>query len=512
MSTNGRRLSETIALLRWAVPILIAILGPGYTLLEHAVLEKVGLPPHVIREIIFLGLTGPLLAWLTLTWALEAARSREAAEQALAQRNRQLASLNSVSQAVSRSLDLQEVLDEALTQVVELLDVDAGELRILHGDTLYLQNHCGVSPRFVNRDRAIALGECLCGKAAQKGRPFAVDDLRLASHLTRDACVVEGLRSILCAPLTSQTKVVGVVHVGRREPRPFSSQDGEFLTAMGHQIGMAIENASLYAEVKALNQELEARVQERTAELDRARGEIARKAQQLQRLLAKTVQIQEQERARIAHDMHDSVIQLIVGALYEVQAAKDALATDPGRGRERLETALELMQQVEAETRRTIYDLRPPILDAKGLVPALRQYISRFQALTGIPCVLHVSGEPRRLRSDVEVAIYRVVQEALHNVQCHAQATFAEVLMRFAPSGLWLMIRDDGQGFDPDAVASNADRHLGLIGMRERIQGIGGQLDLETEPGQGTCLVIRVPAESLEKRRTADDHSRPGRR
>ncbi len=495
MPTDGRRLSEIIAVLRWAVPLLIAILGPGYTLLEHLALEKGGLSPHLIREVVFLGFTGPLLAWLTLTWALDAARCREAVEQELAQRNRQLASLNTVSAAVGRSLDLQEVLEEALARVVELLDVDAGEIRILRGNTLHLQNHWGLSRRFVQEERTVALGECLCGLTAQHCRPLTANGQAVVSHLMRGACAAEGLRSILCAPLTSHTRVVGVVHVGRRDSRPFSPEDSEFLAAMGHQIGMAIENASLYAELKALNQELETRVCERTKELEHARQELAQKARQLQRLLTKTVQIQERERARIAHDMHNGVIQFLVGALYEVQAAKDAYNISPDRAQERLQTALELLQQVEKEIRRTIYDLRPPILDAKGLVPALRQYISRYQEMTGIPCTLHVSGTPRRLRSEAEVAIYRVIQEALHNVHAHAQATMAEVFVRFGARGLWLMLRDNGRGFDPKAVASDTDYHLGLIGMHERIQDIGGELEIETEPGQGTCVVIRAPAE-----------------
>lgn len=499
MKTSRRQMSETIAILRWAVPILIAVLGPGYTLLEHTVLERSGLSPHVIREVVFLGLAGPFLAWLTLTWALQAARSRETAENELAQRNRQLASLNSIGEAVSRSLDLEEVLGQALDRVTDLLHVDAGEIRILKENTLYLQNHCGLSPDFVSQERTIVLGECLCGLAAQHRRPFAANDLSTAPHLTRTACAVEGLRSILCAPVASQTEVVGVIHVGSRQPRSFSVQDEEFLAAIGHQIGTAIENARLYAEVKSLNQQLDARVQKRTAQLDHARQEIAQKARELQRLLAKTVQIQERERARIAHDMHNGVIQFLVGALFEVQAAKDALATDSAWVRERLETALDLMQQVEAETRRTIYDLRPPILDAKGLPPALRQYVTRYQELTGLRCTLHVSDTPRRLTPDSEVAIYRVVQEALRNVQSHAQATEVDVLMRFAPHGLWLMIRDNGQGFDPDTVASDADRHLGLIGMRERIESIGGQLDIESEPGAGTAVVIRIPAWQFEK-------------
>lgn len=495
MPTRHPRISRPLAILRWMVPALMLVLGSGYSLLEHLVIQGGSWSPSLLREVAFLGITGPSLAWLTLTWALRAAQSREQAEEKLARCNQQLARLNSVSLAVSRSLDLPEVLSEALRQVVGLLHADAGGIRILQGEGLTLQNYCGVSPAFAAQDEVVPVGECLCGLAVQHRRPYAANDLESAVHVTRGFCASEGLRAVLCAPLTSQTRVIGVVHVGRREPQPFSQEEEDFLGAIGAQIGMAIENARLYVQVKALNQELEARVQDRTAELECAQQEIAQKARQLQRLLTKTVQIQERERARIAHDMHNGVIQFLVGALYEVQAAKDACTVAPERAQERLRTALELMQQVEAEIRRTIYDLRPPILDAKGLAPALRQYVARYREMTGIPCTLHVSGTPRRLRSEAEVAIYRVVQEALHNVQAHAEATKAEVLVRFGARGLWLMIRDNGRGFNPEAVAREADRHLGLIGMRERIQEIGGQLDIETEPGHGTCIVIRTPAE-----------------
>ncbi len=485
--------------LRWAMPTATALLSVSYVLFEHRILLRSALNAHIIRELLFFGLVGPFLAGLVLEWATEAALARHRAREELRERNRQLAGLNSISEAVNRSLDLQEVLDEALDRVMDLLQVDVGEVRLLREGTLRLESYRGLSPGFVDADRVVALGECLCGLAAYHSRPFTVNDLRVAPAVTRRACLDDGLRSIMCVPVISKTRVVGVIHVGCRQPRAFSPQEEAFLAAIGRQIGMAIENASLYARVKALNRELEARVRERTIELERARREIAQKAQQLQKLLAETVQIQERERARIAHDMHNGVIQLIAGALYEVQAAKDAATTNPDRMHACLEAALELIQQIEAETRRTIYDLRPPILDAKGLIPALRQYAFRYQDLTGIPCSLHVSGAPRRLSTDAEVAIYRVVQEALHNIQCHARATMAEVLVRFGPRGLWLMIRDDGQGFDPQAVACHADRHLGLVGMRERIQSVGGHLEIEAEPGRGTSIVIRIPAQAFAR-------------
>lgn len=501
MDTSGRRMSETIAILRWVVPILIGILGPGYTVFEHTVLAQTGLTPHVIREVVFLGLTGPLLAWLTLTWAFEAAQSRERAEEALAQRNQQLAALNAVGRTVTRSLDLKKVLNGALKRVSEIMALEAGEIRILEGEELVIHSHRGVSDEFLDGEAFLEVGECLCGTVAQNGQLVTVEDLAQDHRLQGRPCDVEDFRSITCVPAKSRERVVGMMHLASRAPRVFTAEDRELLAAIGSQIGLAVENARLYTEIKVLNEELEARVKKRTAQLEEARQELAHKAEQLQRLLTDTVHIQERERARIAHDMHDGVIQLVVGALYEIQTARQSFAdsdvstgSEQRDGQARLETALGLIQQVEAEIRRTVYDLRPPILDAKGLVPALREYAGRFQTMAGIPCAVHVSGTPRRLAPEAEIAIYRIIQEALHNVQSHANASAAEVLVRFGARGLWLMVQDDGQGFDATPVSVGGENHMGLIGMRERAQGIEAELDIDSTPGEGTCVVLRAPA------------------
>lgn len=500
---SSRRMSETIAILRWAVPLLIGLLGPGYTLFEHIAIEGVGPSPHVIREIIFLGLTGPLLAWLTLTWALDAARSREIAENELARRNRQLAALNAVGQTVTRSLDLEKVLNGALDRVSEIMELEVGEIRVLEGEQLVIRSHRGVSAEFLRDEAFLELGECLCGAAAQSGQLIVVENLPQDHRLNGRPCAHEHFRSTTCVPAKSRERVVGLLHLASRTPRTFTAEDRKLLAAIGNQIGLAIENARLYTAIKALNEDLEARVEERTAQLEKARRELAHKAEQLQRLLTDTVKIQEREQARIAHDMHDGVIQLVVGALYEIQTARECFV-DGNEGLERLETALNLMQQVEAEIRRTVYDLRPPILDAKGLVPALREYAGRFQTMTEIPCALHVSGAPRRLTPEAEIAIYRIVQEALHNVQSHADASRAEVLVRFSPDGLWLMVQDDGQGFDDSAVSTAAENHMGLVGMRERAQGIEAVLDIQSTPGEGTSVILRAPARLFTEPKTSE--------
>jgi len=220
--------------------------------------------------------------------------------------------------------------------------------------------------------------------------------------------------------------------------------------------------------------------------------ELSRKAQQLQRLLAATISIQEEERARIARDMHDGVTQLIYGALYETQAARELLRASPHPAQTKLERAQDLLNQVEAETRRVIGDLHPPILDAMGLAPALNRHIAVFQDMFGLPCTLRVTGQPFRLPGATELAVYRIVQEALHNVESHAQANSVAVLLGFRPGGLRVVIEDDGQGFNPGQVLTNPGDHFGLPSMYERAQSIGARLGVDSTPGQGTRIILTV--------------------
>jgi two-component system sensor histidine kinase DegS len=142
-----------------------------------------------------------------------------------------------------------------------------------------------------------------------------------------------------------------------------------------------------------------------------------------------------------------------------------------------------------------IYDLRPPTLDALGLAPAVRRYAERFEGYTGIPCKVAIFGEPRRLRPSVEIGVYRLLQEALQNVSSHAQAAQVEAIVAFAPQKLKLTILDNGCGFDLVQVESNGNGRLGLLGMRERAESLGGRIAIETAVGTGTRVELVVPIE-----------------
>lgn len=245
----------------------------------------------------------------------------------------------------------------------------------------------------------------------------------------------------------------------------------------------------------AANQELETRVAERTLELERAKQELAEKAEMLSEILAAERRVEEKTRAEIAADLHDGVQQLIVGALYEIQAARDASTQNPQIVPTRLQATQELLRRIGDEMRRAIHSLHPVALDAQGLVPAIRECAERFERVTGISCEFKVEGAPRRFAPEVEVAAFRIAQEALNNAIAHAQAHRVQVALGFGASALSLQVSDDGAGFDVDEIRKRIGAHLGLIGMRERATSVGGSFEIESQPGGGTRIVLCVPFE-----------------
>jgi two-component system sensor histidine kinase DegS len=156
----------------------------------------------------------------------------------------------------------------------------------------------------------------------------------------------------------------------------------------------------------------------------------------------------------------------------------------------------EILHSVEAEIKRIIHHLRPPTLDALGLAPALRRYAQQFHNYSGLPCSVQVIGEPQRLPSKIEVSVYRLVQEALQNASAHAEANHTKIVVDFAPKRLKLTVEDDGKGFDLQKVRKNSNGQLGLLGMKERTEALGGQLAIRTASGQGTCVELSIPVEA----------------
>jgi signal transduction histidine kinase len=287
------------------------------------------------------------------------------------------------------------------------------------------------------------------------------------------ACLVEGIVAYAIIPLQSKARVIGLMDVGSGEERHFTAKDMKFLESVGVQIGVAIENTELWDELK---------------DKEELRGQ----------LLERVITAQEEERKRIARELHDQTGQALTSLLVSLKVIEKAGD---------LEQARELTSDMRAIVTETLDDvhnlsleLRPSVLDDMGLVPALARYVESCPARFGLQVDFVIAGMDRqRLPMEVETTLYRIAQEALTNVARHSKAGHASVLLERRRRAAVLVIEDDGEGFDTAQVlGSPAERErLGLYGMMERASLVGGQLTVESRPGAGTTVSVEVPLEEL---------------
>ncbi len=229
---------------------------------------------------------------------------------------------------------------------------------------------------------------------------------------------------------------------------------------------------------------------------ENARGEMALQNDVMRELLRRTVRTQEDERRRIAADIHDAVSPLITGALYRIRAlvirenghGEGRGAEEDGDGHIGLAATADLLEQSMDELHNVIFALRPPDLDDVGVVAAIERYVKQINR-TGLPCELEVVGGERRLPPETRLSVYRIVQEALHNSLKHARADEALVRIEYLDDELRVSIRDNGSGFDPESAIRSVS--LGLLSMQERAAAIGADLEITSRPGAGTIVVLR---------------------
>ena len=231
------------------------------------------------------------------------------------------------------------------------------------------------------------------------------------------------------------------------------------------------------------------------SELRGAQRELARSIADLQRLVSQQDRVQEDERRRIARELHDELQQRLAAILINLSAARTRLRRDPAGAARALEAAEEQAGSVIDSTRRIVKDLRPQMLDELGLVPALEALCEQFSAATGIACTVHAdaaAGARASAAPPVATCLYRVAQESLNNVAKHARARKVQVRLSSDTHALCLSVSDDGQGIG-DGAAARKPESFGLLGMNERLRIVGGRLALHSTPGQGTTVQAHVP-------------------
>jgi signal transduction histidine kinase len=369
-----------------------------------------------------------------------------------------------VTEEVTSELELDRVLPKVMEIAVDLADADGGVIALLDEDRniiRYPYVH-RLPPELI--DVTVSKGEGLSGQVIMSGEPTVIDNYRVYPNAL-PAFVEAGLVSVATVPVVSGDRTFGALSIlSIDEAKAFSERDVALLTAIGRQAGIAIENAYLYENMRFYARQI--------------------------------TQAQENERRRIARELHDDTIQSLVGLSRRLEALATSDDTLSAETAVRISELQETTGEVIKRVRRFSQDLRPSILDDLGLLPTLEELTADLNRQDGLRAEFRVKGEGRRLSSEMELTLFRIAQEALNNVRRHADATHVITMVELSDSAVTLTVEDDGKGFNPPTLMDHptAGSKLGLIGMQERARLLGGSLIVDSEPGRGTKVIVSVPA------------------
>jgi nitrate/nitrite-specific signal transduction histidine kinase len=384
-------------------------------------------------------------------------------EKKVAERTHELATLNAIAAHVSSSLNLNEIMADALERIMELTGMEHGiAYRVVGGeggaaDTetdaeeahLRVMAFRGLPPTFANLGERLPLKRSAAGVAGRRGEPviWTLMELPTESAL-KERLATLGVEQVIAIPLMAKGRLVGSLNLSTNQSRTYPPEQIALLKTIGQQIGVAVENAHLYEQA------------EQTA------------------ITA--------ERGRLARELHDAVTQTLFSANLIADVIPRIWKRNPEEGMQNLEELRQLTRGALAEMRTLLMEMRPESLERAELKSLLTQLADAFVGRVRVPVSVDIKGECK-LTQEVKLAFYRVAQEALNNIAKHSGARQVEVHLECQPDQLNLLIKDDGLGFDPATITPG---HLGIAIMRERANSIGARLKIESQVGQGTSVEL----------------------
>lgn len=310
--------------------------------------------------------------------------------------------------------------------------------------------------------------------------------------------------------LVKDGRLVGMLAAHFSTPHRWARRELALVEETAERTWAAVARARAEEALRRAHQQLEARVGERTAQLAEANASLAtevaerRAAEaQIKALFERLVSAQEEERRRIARNIHDQLGQQMTALRMNLERLR--MQSGEPSTTAQAERTLRIAEELDRSIDFLTWELRPAALDHLGLTAALRDLVDGWSQRFHVAADCDVSGTQARLAPHVEANLYRLVQEALHNVFKHARASHARVRLAIGATELLLEVEDDGQGFDLAAVERDRPDCLGLVSMRERATLVGGDLAIRSTPGHGTVVAVRVPLPASGQLRVTND-------
>ena len=378
-----------------------------------------------------------------------------------------------VNQELVSEMDLDQLLKRILRSAIESVQGEAGALLLLDpaGQELIfsvVEGGGGEALQGQRMDRS----QGLAGWVVSRNEPLIITDVqedgRFYESIPRG--VDFEVTSQICAPLIVKGEPIGVVQVlNKAEGQRFDEDDLSLLTSFAAQSAIAIENTRLY--------------------------------QDLRRERDRLIAVEDQVRKRLARELHDGPAQLLAVLISNINFVGSLQVLEPDKVGDELALLLPMAEKALRQLRTLLFDLRPVILETRGLVPALQQYVERQREMDDLTYSLEIDGFAGRLTAQAERAIFGIVQEAVGNVRKHAAAENIWVSVEERNGELRVEIRDDGVGFDVEQINAGYDQRgsLGLLNMRERAESIGGTLTLQSAPGAGSTITLAAPLSPLRE-------------
>jgi signal transduction histidine kinase len=439
--------------------------------------------------------------------AQELLRELEASKEQVAQESTALRKLNECSSRLWKIASLHEGLEEMLSAIIELLRADKGNVQLLSAEcgVLTIEAQRGFEKDFLDFFREVSADDdSACGRALRTGERIVIRDVdEDASYEPfREVARAAGYRAVTSTPLIGRRGApLGILSTHFRLPYRPSDHDLRRLDLYARQATDFIERCRIEEglrtneeRLRTLSQALDLEVRARTKELEDKNADLLRQSEQVRELSHILLRTQDEERRYIARELHDSAGQtLAVLGMNVARFAREAQSAAPGiveRGKE----IADLVQQLSREIRTTSYLLHPPLLDESGLSSALKEYVQGLTERSGIAITVDVDEGLGRLPRDMELAIFRLVQECLTNIHRHSGSTTARIRVFLDGGSVRVEVTDQGKGIPPQRLTEiqTGASGVGIRGMRERLRHLGGTLNIESN-SSGTRVSATIP-------------------